>query len=347
MFRRFLAALAAGSILFAGGAARADSPANGLGGLAYDPAGGRILAAGDSRAIYVLDADTLTVTDRRYIGTTAVWMELSLDSKVLFLRDTGGRLVALDAASFEELWSVDRTDAAAYARAANQIVYTTRKSRETHLVVADGASFAESASINLGDFRTVGLGVSIDGLRAVAVSRSDERKDEEKKRPENSVKGLERAIFRQRHDQRGATIAEVDLITGTPAMTESWYKADNIRELIVSPTEAFVLTFTEDVARIARGGEVEMIDSGARNHYGAAMSRGMDALVTGSMRAVTIKPLAADAAQVMKLDTLPGWPEYVIRFAHGPEGLIYAATTAYRVLAIDPVAGTVEAAPVY
>lgn len=346
MKKLLLRTLTAFTIAFAP-TAFADTPAGGIGGLAMSPDGTMLLAAGDTRTIYALNPQTLEVTNRIYAQSTIVWMTYRNDGQVVFTRDTDGTITALDANSFQVLWTQTRTEGVDYAPLTNQLAYIKRERRNGMLVIVDGATFAQKAQHDLGEMSPRAIGISPEGARAVVISYSEKRESEEKKRPGNDLKGVEKEIYRQQNDQRGAKIAQVDLLLGKVDVAQSWYKSDNIKKLAVTAAGAHVLSYGAEVASLTAGGEVEIIDAGARYRYGAAMTANGDGIVSGSMREITVKTLASDAAQVFKLDQLPGWPEYVIRFATSPDGKIYGATTAYRVIEIDPASGAVRSAPIY
>ena len=328
-------------------AATADVPAGGIGGLAVSPDGATILVAGDSRAIYVLDPTSMEVKNRVHTGTTVVWMTFRQDGKAFFMRDTSGLLSAHDAGTFERLWSVDRTETVDYALPANLLTFTVREQRDYVAKVIDATSFQEKGTYPLGEkFYPGAQGISLDGLKTVVLSRSEKRESEEKKRADSSLRGIERSLFNQQHDQRGARIAEIDLTTGSVNMVESWYRSDNVRGMKVSLTDTYVLSFSEEMANIKAGGEVTIIPSGARNHYAATMTPDMSAIVSGSLRSITMKKLDSDVAQELKLNSLPGWPEYLSRFTFLPDGRLLAGTTAYRVIVVSPD-GKMTAHPVF
>ena len=344
--RSLLTAITSALFLSAALPAMADTPAGGIGGVAVNPANDTILAAGDSRAIYVLDRATMQVKERIYTGTTIVWMTYNADGSMVFTRDTDGTLEARDSATLDRKWSVDRTEGVDYAPISNQLAYVKRDRKNGVLTVLNAADFTEIGKHDLGEMSPIHVAMSPEGLRAVVLSRSEKRESEEKDRASSEMKGIVRSKYNQEHDQRGAKIATVDLLLGKVDVFESWYKSDHIKDMRVSPSSAFVLSYTDEMAQISPDGSVEIIDSGARNHYGAGMTPGMDAIISGSLKSITVKPLASDAAQVFKLDDLPGWPEYVIRFTNAPDGKIIAGTTAYRLIELDPAAGSVNVHPV-
>ena len=344
--RSMLTAAATALLLSTATIATADTPAGGIGGVAVNPANDTVLVAGDTRTIYVLDRTNMQVQNRVYVGTTIVWMAYNADGTMVFTRDTDGKLDVRDAISLEVKWSVDRTEGVDYAPISNQLAYIKRDRKNGVLTVLNAADFTEIGKHDLGEMSPNHVAMSPEGLRAVVMSRSEKRESEEKDRASSDLKGIIRSKYNQEHDQRGAKIATVDLLLGQVSVVESWYKSDNIKDMRVSPSTAYVLSYTDEMAQIATDGTVEIIDSGARNHYGAGTTPGMDAIVSGSLKSITVKPLASDAAQVFKLDDLPGWPEYVIRFTNTPDGKILAGTTAYRLIELDPAAGAVKAHPV-
>lgn len=331
-----------------GGTAGADTPANGLGGLAIDPAGETLLVAGDTRTIYALDRETLEVVSRHWIKTSPVWMEFRGDGEVVFLRDTSGKLQALDPKTFESLWSVDRTEGVDYAPASDQIAYAKHDRKATIVTILDAQTFEEVTSYRLEEFRTAGMAMADDGGRVSLISTADKRPDEEKEKTPSDMRGLERSKFRQEHDQRGSKLAVIPVAAGLdPFIAESWYSANNLKGMHMLGDVTYILTFTENTARMYSDGEIEMFETGASNHYGAMLSPETGMLISGSLGTITIKSEGKDEARKLKLEKLPGWPEYVIRFASGPDGLIYGTTTGYRVVVIDPEKGTVQASPVH
>ena len=329
--------------------ASADTPANGIGGIAVSPDGKTVLAAGDTRVVYVLDAATMEVKDRVYTGTTVVWMTYRQDGKVVFARDTSGVLTAVDTSTFKPVWQLKGTQTADYALAANLLAVTVRKKYNEYLArTIDANTFETKSETALPvKFYPRGQGISIDGLKMVVTSSSRRVKDEERKRPPSDMRGLERNVFRHKHDQYGSQIAQIDLTTGQTEITDSWWYSSRPKHIHVTMGGATVLGYTSDNATIAPSGEVTMIDAGSRSQYSAMTMPAGDAYVIGAMRQISLKKAGSDSAQVFKLKRMAGWPEYVLRFTTGPNGKIYASTNAYRVIVLDPAAGTIKAHAVY
>ncbi|RMF40807.1 MAG: hypothetical protein D6754_02435 [Alphaproteobacteria bacterium] len=341
---RFIATL--GALALIGSAAVADTPPNGLGALSVSPDGTTILTAGDSRVLFTIDAASLEVTQRYWLGTTPVWLGHTKDGLVL-MRDTSGDVSAHDPDSFAEVWRVRNTMDSALAAQANWVVYTLRRGRSAFLEVADASTGEVKASYELGDMRSEAIGVRPDGMRIAILGAGEKRPSEERQRPSSDLKGIERELFRQQHDQRGARIVLIDVQAGSVVDTDSWYSAGGVRELAVRGDDSFVLTIGLGSARIGPDGEPELIDTGARSHYGAMLSSDGTTIVSGSLAEITAKGLEVATARKVKLDRLPGWPEYVVGFAEAPDGGIIATTSGFRVLKLPADLSSVEARPVY
>ena len=73
--------------------------------LAISPDGATLLAAGDNRTLYTVDAASLAVTDRKYFPEQIRWVAYSEDGKSVFLRSQERTFSARNATNFKERFS--------------------------------------------------------------------------------------------------------------------------------------------------------------------------------------------------------------------------------------------------
>ena len=79
-------------------------------------------------------------------------------------------------------------------------------------------------------------------------------------------------------------------------------------------------------------------------HIARLAERGYAVDVVGEKLDRTL--VEAEGGRAVKLKRLPGWPEYVVQFAYMPDGRLLAATSAYRIVVVDPATGNAQAFPV-
>ena len=89
-----------------------------LGGLAVavSPNGRTIVAGGDNRVLYVLDADKLEVKNRIWLGVCLVDLHFNNDGSVLLAEDTDGTVLALNTVNWEIKKSVQKASQMSVAR---------------------------------------------------------------------------------------------------------------------------------------------------------------------------------------------------------------------------------------
>lgn len=345
--RSFLAAALAATSLLALPAA-ADTPINGIGSLSVSPDGATLLAAGENRVVYVLDPQDLSVRERIWVAVSPVWIQHGAGGEVVMLRDTQGELIGYSAEGFEELWRVSPTEDAAYAPEADQVAFAIRQRREIIVGVLDVGTAQPVASFELGEMRVREIAISPDGARIAVLAQGEKLESEERESPPSDLRGVERELFSQQHDQRGARIVFIDVASGEVVSHDMWYTGKNTKGMAFAGEDVIVLAYGSNVARITPAGEVTLIDTGASFHYGAMLSEDGTRIVSGSLAEFNVKTLGETGSREIKLsERLPGWPEYMMSFAAMPDGRIVAGTSAYRVIEISEDLNRMVGVPVH
>ncbi|MEM9198545.1 MAG: hypothetical protein AAGD12_11935 [Pseudomonadota bacterium] len=341
--------LAAGALLAGmGSAALADTPIAGIAGLTVSPDGATVLAAGGNRVIYELDANTMEIEARHWVAVAPVWIRYSADGALVFMRDTQGELIAYDAEGFTEQWRVSPTEDADYATEADHLVFAIRQRREIIIGVLAAATTETVASFNLGEMGVAEIAVSPDGTRIAVLGAGDKLESEERKSPPSELRGLDRELFAQENDQRGARIVMIDVPSGEITTVDSWYSGKNTKGMAFAGEDAIVLAYGLNVARIAPDGTVSLLETGARFHYGAMLSLDQTRLISGSLAQFNIKTLEQAGSREVDLpERLPGWPEYLVSFVELPDGRILAGTSASRIVEISADLNSITGHPVY
>lgn len=339
---------AAAALASMAGIASADTPISGIASLTVSPDGETVLAASGNRVVYQLDANDLTVEERRWVAIAPVWIQYSADGSLVFLRDTQGELIAYDAESFTEQWRVSPTTDVDYAADADQLVFAVRQRRELIVGVLDVATTGTVASFNLGEMRVSEIAISEDGRRIAVLGSGEKKEDEERVSPPSDLRGFAREQFVQENDQQGARIVMIDVPSGEVVSVDSWYSGKNTKGMAFEGDDAIVLAYGLNVARIAPDGTVTLLETGARFHYGAMLSNDQSRIISGALAKLNIKTLAQTGSREIDLpQRLPGWPEYLVSFVELADGRILAGTSASRIIEISADLNSIVGHPVY
>ena len=192
----------------------AASPKHALGAIAVSPDGSQILASGDNRVLYHVNADTLNVENRTWIGINPLSIHFNAEGSNFFVYDTADVVTFYDAKTFAPTLQIANVKSYAVAKDANLLMVSGKpkgrgKDATTPLIVyslSDGKKTLET-TINA---PVQSLGTSADGSKIYALSRPFKTDNETKKKPDQKAKGLERHNFIQRNDGKTSYILALD-----------------------------------------------------------------------------------------------------------------------------------------
>lgn len=324
--------------LLAFGFAWADTPEDGL-QLALHPNGETIMAGGENRTLYTVDAATLEVTNRVYFGSTINKMMYSPDGSLLFVQDSEPDIYVLDAATLEVQSTLGGYGTMSMAPAANMMVALNRDYDGDTLTLFN-TSGMEQKSITFGeDDDIASIGISPDGTKvAVLFDEIDSENEEDVSWGDipEEYEGFAKDVYAEQHDGEEAryilySLPEFEVL----ADYVGFYGPNDDDLVLFQGDDALIINFSNENARYSPDGTVEMWEwAGGSNAYGAGLSNDHTILATGSLADGTIVDLANNSDVSFDIDDLPGWPEYFSSFAIADDGTVYGATDAFRLVKI-------------
>jgi len=108
-----------------------------------------------------------------------------------------------------------------------------------------------------------------------------------------------------------------------------------------------ILNYKNENAKIDSQGNTKMFQLLNSYNYGIGLSGNQESICTGGLAKATYTKVKGLESKELKIDKIPGWPEYFKGFAFDSEGNAYGTTSAYRILKIKPDGTIAKAVPVY
>jgi WD40 repeat protein len=333
-------------------AAGAVTGRGGLEAVAASPDGKRVAVGGQNRVVYLLDAGSLEVTRRVWLGARVGALAFSKDGSRLVAEDETDRLHLIDPATGKTLARladarglavhvpsdlgavVDRTDLA--RNRLRLFALDTLKERRRIELPGAAVTFAFTA----------------DG-KQLAVLGASEPTDVEKRVPlaevPRELTGLARWTFRLKHDGRRSRLWLFEVPSGKLLRQQAlWYTSDGDTTVLApSGATTFVLNRTNLCARITGDGATTLFETPQRVNHALGVSPDGKVLVTGGFGEGTHGALEGGKHVLFSVEALPGQGEYFHRFAVSGDGSAWGVTTAFRVVRLGPRGKVEKAAAVY
>ncbi len=352
VFNRRVIAFTVAALAFSVTASKAETP---LGGLAVSVTGDgkKLVAAGDTRTLLVLDPEKLNVLQRIFIGTTVTRLAFDRSGATLMVGDTDGTAFLYDAQTWKPRATLAKRHAAVISREANLLAGVEGEHTAGAIFLNDLASGVERAKILVAkEERVAALGFDPQGKRLAVLFGPIESKDEQRIQSgqiPKELKGIERDEFQQKNDGQVSILRVFNAATGAVMSEQKLFFSMNATQSHVAfDGDAVVVNNYSNLgARIEPGGAVKLFKNANGFNYGAGASPQQTAIYGGGLRNFSIVDPKSLQGPTGQIDRLPGWPEYFKGFsATDNGGAIYAGTTAYRVIRISPDGKVLAAAPV-
>lgn len=336
-------------LLFVPMPAGAGVPLGGL-AVAVTEDGSRLVAGGDTRALYDLDPVTLAVKRRVHLGRAIVDLAFSKDGKRLVVESTKA-IHILDGASLAAVKTLEKYERMSVAAGAGLLAVMDRRAGMIRVLAMQDGS--EKAALDYDRMKSVAaFGLSPDGRRVALLY--NRRKDESEakvayKEIPKDLKGAALNEFKQRNDGYKARFRLFDVATGKTTLdTKLWYGAPGGgNRVFFHGGHVYVVGYENQNARIDAQGEAGYFELGNGYNYGMAASSDHAVFLTGGLRDGSRTAAGDLQGAAFRLDDLPGFPEYFRSFSLAADGTGFGGTTGYRVVRFKPD-GTIEkTAPVF
>jgi hypothetical protein len=349
--KRFLSSLLLLLLLTAVcGQAHAATPLGGL-TVALNPEGSVLVAAGDSRVLYIMDPTDMQVGNRVWLGVSVVNLEFNIDGTRLIVEDTAGTLHLMDTSTWNVLKQEPKAERMSPARA-QDIMACLNPDYNGHIIrFLSMTDLTEKGRVALTKEQKVGafgIDVAATRLGILLDAVADESEPKASTTPAD-LKGIAREEFRLNNDGKTSVYLLYDMPGGTKLSETklSYSPSSNGAKLAFQGEAAVVVNYSNLNALIPPGEQATLFQLDNSFNYGSGFSPDQTVVMSGGLSEGTYTVLDGLNKATFKPDKLPSWPEYFKGFAIGPDGTAYGATTAWRIMVIKPGGVLDKSYPVY
>ena len=180
-------------------------------------------------------------------------------------------------------------------------------------------------------------------------TKSDKEKKVEWSKIPKELKGAARKEFVQKNDGYVSTLTIYEVPSGKElAKHDLWYSSrKNSTELILTDGAVYSINYDNACAKIDDKGEVTVFEIETGYNYGIGVSDDRTVFLAGGLRDAAYVTVDGLKSVKLKLDPIPGWPEYFERFTFTADGTGYGVTSAFRLIKISKEGKVEKTVPVY
>lgn len=331
---------------------QAAVPKNALGAIAISPDGAMLVAAGDNRALYVLDPVSLEVKQRVSIGINPQEAFFTKDGATLAIYDEDGDMHIYSVADWSEKAVVKDGEAMAVSPAADTFVtlaYPT-SSGGTYATpfaiysMIDGSKKLEGSIVG----QAKSIAAAPDGSSYVVLIARQEDANEAKTATPADLKDLAKLEFEKKNDGSTSQVVKLDSAGKELSRVTTWYSTYETLRGVANADAAWLLGYSNQNLRVGNDGSIQLFVLAPSYLYGMGFAPDGAKVAAGSLRDGTIYNFADGAAVTYELDETPsGFPEYLVGFTFAPDGSAYVGTTAYRLAHIGADGKIIAVKPVF
>ncbi|WP_305969383.1 MULTISPECIES: hypothetical protein [unclassified Mameliella] len=317
--------------------------------ISVSPDGQTVLVGGTNRTVYSLSAETLEVTDRRYVSELVRQIVHGADGELVFFRDDADTLTAYKTADMSFAWKASDVDNMAYDPRAGAIAVLDQHYKDDSVSLLFAATGEQMARVAMGKIKSNLIALAPGADKALILTNYAKSDAEEKADEPDDLSKLQKADFKQLHDGYVSNVVTVDFGTGAFEMSETPYRVSYPKAVRMAGDRMMILRTNMDSMMLAPDGSGELIDLGEDYfNYADIDAKGETYILTKGVD-LRFVPVAQDGPEgLLKGERLRGGPaEWITAMAEAPDGTLYFGTNAYRLLKVGPDRGKIEIVPVY
>jgi hypothetical protein len=321
----------------------------GLEAVALSADGKLVAVGGQNRVVYLLDADTLAVKRRLWLGARIAKLAFSGDGKRLAILDDADLLRLIDVDEGKEVARMP--DVAGLVGASDRVVvHDTGIVSRGILRIYSLTDLKQQAVVEL-PYRPAAYRFTASGKQLVILSASEQGSEKVVPATEVPVEltGLARLTFRQRYDGLESLLEVRDVPTGKVLKQQRlWYTSDSDSTVLARLGDVTLVFNRANVcARIAGDGTTTLFRTDLFVNHGLGISPDGKRLVVGGAAAGQAGPAEGGRAVRFTLAPLPGQTEYFARFVVRDDGTAWGVTTACRAVKLSKDGKVEKVAAVY
>jgi hypothetical protein len=328
----------------------ASTPLGGL-AVALAPNGQVLVAAGDNRVLYVIDAAKMEVKNRVWLGTCIVDLDFNKDGKTVVAEDTDGTLYVIDANTWNLVKKEPQAEKMSPARQADLVAGLNPDYNGNSVRFLSMTDLSPKGKVALAKGEKVAaLGLDPAGAR-LAVLLEPVPDDSEPKGAAlpADLKGLAAEEFRLKNDGRTSRLLVFKAPDGSKISEHKLYYSPSTggAKILFQGDNVLVVNYSNLNAQINPKGEVTLFQLDNSFNYGIGFAPDQKVLLTGGLADGTYTKVADLAKTRFQPDRLPGWPEYFKSFTVAGNGAAYGGTSGYRIVKLNPQGGFEKSVPVF
>ncbi len=348
--RKAALAVILGLVLSAPFAAWARDPEwSGLGAVAVSPDGKTIVAGGQNRVLYMIDAQTMEVKQRLWTGVRIGALAYNKDGTRIVFEDEEEETEILDAATLETVKRIGKAGFVECARLADLMAVATDvmyRKQIRFLSMTDGSQLG---SVDVAD-KVASYGFNAEGTRFAVLTTSSEGKENKVayKDVPKELTGLARKEFVQKNDGKTSKLIVFEAPTGKQLReTALWYCSDTGAMVFMNGETAYIINYSNENLIVPAEGDVKLFESQSSYNYAKGVSDDRKAFLVGGLATGTYTRIDGLSGLTFQIDRLRGWPEYFGGFAFQQDGTGWAVTSSCRLIQISKEGKFLKAVPVY
>lgn len=330
---------------------KAASPLGGL-AIALSDDESTLAAAGDNRTLYLVDAKSLNVKERYWLGSTIVNVAFNKDGSRIIVEDTSATLHLVDSNTGKIVGELKKAEKMAVLQEQNlaAVVNPDSKGHVIRLVSLNDLSVKGEITLQKGDkVACLALSPSGDQVAAWLDPANDPEEPKESKVPAG-VKGLEADEFKQKHDGKTSRLLQFKVADGASISDHKLYYSPSGSSvgLYYVGSDLLIVSYSNINAKVSPDGAITLFKLANSFNYGIGAAGSNSLLLTGGLAKGT-QTKTSDMSQTAfeVAPRLPGWPEYFKSFTAGKSGTGFGTTSGYRVIKINPDGTRASITPIF